>query len=84
MKRFLVCAVLVACGCGQSGTSPVVEYNAAIQALETDIKLKGETEDAIKNTSDVKLKSQLKKNLEGLDRNISRLQVRVKEIGERL
>ena len=83
---FLLMALVIGVGVGgcSSGVSPVVEYNNAIQALEKDLILHRQTESAMKSTSDQNTKRQLSENLSGLDRNIERLQNRIKSLGPKL
>lgn len=80
---FLLMALVVGVGAGgcSSGVSPVVEYNNAIQALEADLKLKSNVEQSIKSTSDPKLKKELIESLPNIERNIERLQNKIKRTG---
>jgi len=81
--RATVLVALSFAGCNQ--TSPVVEYSAAVQALDLDLKYERDILEALKSPdNDEKMKKGLQESLLRVQENIARLQIRIKTLGPRL
>lgn len=83
--KFVVVAILCFLGTGCSGgVSPVMEYNAALEALDRDLKYEKDMERILGETKSESDKKECQDILRGVRENIDRLRRKVKESGPKI
>ena len=80
----LLLAVASAAGCGGPSVSPIIEYNAAIQALDRNIKQEDDLAGVARTGSTPEVRKQAQEALERIKKTNERLRTRIREISQRI